>query len=170
MIKANYITSSLEECEHIVLNGRLHWVSICEYIFSSIFLSLLGIGLIVAGALVHKPVFYIVGAVVLVIAVIVYLIGRLIRTRTEFAVTTDRFIQKEGILNVKMTEIPLYKVETVNFYQSLWQRMLKTGCIELVGSGGTSHQIHRIEHPMEVRKTIVSAINKQDAKIQEHEA
>lgn len=167
---ANYITSSLEEGEHIVLNGRLHWVSICEYIFSSIFLSLLGIGLIVAGALVHKPVFYIVGAVVLVIAVIVYLIGRLIRTRTEFAVTTDRFIQKEGILNVKMTEIPLYKVETVNFYQSLWQRMLKTGCIELVGSGGTSHQIHRIEHPMEVRKTIVSAINKQDAKIQEHEA
>ena len=39
--------------------------------------------------------------------------------------------------------------------------MLGTGCIELVGSGGTSHRIHSIEHPMEVRKTIVGAINRQ---------
>ncbi|MBO4642696.1 MAG: PH domain-containing protein [Bacteroidaceae bacterium] len=164
---ANYITNSLEEGESIVLNGRLHWVSICEYIFFAIFLFLVGIGIIVAGFLTSKPVLYIGGGVAFVVALIIYLIGRLIRTRTEFAVTTDRFIQKEGILNVKMTEIPLYKVETVNFYQSFWQRMLRTGCIELVGSGGTSHQIHRIEHPMEVRKTIVSAINKQGEKNQE---
>ena len=158
---ANYITSSLEEGEHIVLNGRLHWVSICEYIFSSIFLFLLGIGFVVAGVMVPNPLFYIAAGVSVLVALIVYLVGRLIRTRTEFAVTTDRFIQKEGILNVKMTEIPLYKIETVNFYQSFWQRM--------VGSGGTSHQIHRIEHPMEVRKTIVSAINKQDSKLQVQE-
>ncbi|MBP5619367.1 MAG: PH domain-containing protein [Bacteroidaceae bacterium] len=166
---ANYITSSLEEGEHIVLNGRLHWVSICEYIFSSIFLFLLGIGFVVAGVMAPNPLFYIAAGVSVLVALIVYLVGRLIRTRTEFAVTTDRFIQKEGILNVKMTEIPLYKIETVNFYQSFWQRMLGTGCIEMVGSGGTSHQIHRIEHPMEVRKTIVSAINKQDSKLQVQE-
>ncbi len=164
---ANYIVSSLEEGESIVLNGRLHWVSIFKYLFFSILLVLLGIGFIVAGAVMVNPVFYIVGAVSLVIALIVYLVGRLIRTRTEFAVTTDRFIQKEGILNVKMTEIPLYKVETVNFYQTFWQRMMGTGCIELVGSGGTSHQIHCIEQPMVVRKTIVSAINKQEGKAME---
>ena len=119
--------------------------------------------------MVPNPLFYIAAGVSVLVALIVYLVGRLIRTRTEFVVTTDRFIQKEGILNVKMTEIPLYKIETVNFYQSFWQRMLGTGCIEMVGSGGTSHQIHRIEHPMEVRKTIVSAINKQDSKLQVQE-
>jgi len=164
---ANYIINSLEEGESIVLNGRLHWSYIFGYLFFSIILILLGIGFIVAGAVMVNPVFYIVGAVALIVAIVVYFIGRLIRTRTEFAITTDRFIQKEGILNVKMTEIPLFKVETVNFYQTFFQRMLGTGCIELVGSGGTSHQIHCIEHPMEVRKTIVSAINKQDKKAQE---
>ena len=37
--------------------------------------------------------------------------------------------------------------------------MLGTGCVELVGSGGTSHQVHCIEHPMQVRKMVLSAIN-----------
>ena len=59
-----------------------------------------------------------------------------------------------------MTEIPLARIETVNFYQSLWQRIIGTGCVEMVGSGGTSHQVHCIEHPMKVRKIIVASIKK----------
>lgn len=59
-----------------------------------------------------------------------------------------------------MTEIPLFKIETVNFYQSFGQRLLGTGSIELVGSGGTSHRVNFIEKPLIVRKTIVGAINK----------
>ena len=79
---------------------------------------------------------------------------------TEFAVTNTRFVQKDGIFNIKMTEIPLARIETVNFYQSLWQRIIGTGCVEMVGSGGTSHQVHCIEQPMKVRKIICAAIKK----------
>lgn len=157
---AHYITHSLEEGEQIVLRGRLHWIAICRYIFSALLLLLIAIGFVVAGYITSRQEMYITAAIIFVVATIIYLIGRLLRTKCEFAVTNSRFIQKDGIFNIKMTEIPLFKIETVNFYQSLWQRIMKTGCIELVGSGGTSHRVDYIEHPLLVRKTIVSTINK----------
>jgi uncharacterized membrane protein YdbT with pleckstrin-like domain len=100
-----------------------------------------------------------VGGGILFVALVIYIIGRIIRTRTEFVVTNSRFIQKDGIFNIKMTEIPLFKIETVNFEQTFWQRILGTGSVELVGSGGTFHRVHYIKKPQLVRKTIVSTIN-----------
>ena len=94
-----------------------------------------------------------------VLAILIYIVGWIFRTRCEFAVTNNRFIQKDGILNIRMTEIPLFKIETVNFYQSLGQRILGTGSIELVGSGGTFHRVNYVEKPLTVRRTIVCAIN-----------
>lgn len=96
----------------------------------------------------------------LLIAAVVYVVGRIIQTYSEFAVTTTRYIQKDGIFNIKMTETPLFKIEIVNFYQSFWQRIIGTGCLELVVSGGTSHIVNYIEKPLIVRRTIVSTIKK----------
>lgn len=156
---AHYITNSLEEGEKIVFQGHLHWTSVCKYLFSSFLLLLMAIGLFAAAYYTSRQELYIVSTVFLVVATIIYIIGRVVRTRSEFAITTNRFIQKDGILNIKMTEIPLFKIETVNFYQAFWQRLLGTGSIELVGSGGTIHRVDNIEKPLVVRKTIVSTIN-----------
>lgn len=159
---ANYIKQSLEEGEKIIYNGRLHWSAIFRYLFFATVFVLCGIAAIALAYTVYpehqQPLFY-AGIVLLVLAFFTWIIGRIIRTRTEFAVTDTRFVQKDGIFNIKMTEIPLQRIETVNYYQTFWQRMIGTGCVELVGSGGTSHQVHRIEHPMTVRKMILSAIN-----------
>lgn len=157
---ANYITNSLEEGEQIVFQGHLHWTSVYQYIFSALLLVLMAIGLLAVGYYTSRQELYIVSILFFIIAAIIYIIGRVVRTRSEFAVTNNRFIQKDGILNIKMTEIPLFKIETVNFYQSFGQRILGTGSIELVGSGGTFHRVNYIERPLLVRKTIVSAINK----------
>ena len=96
----------------------------------------------------------------IVLAVLIYIVGWIIRTRCEFAVTNNRFIQKDGILNIRMTEIILFKIETVNFYQSLGQRILGVGSLELVGSGGTFHRVNYVEKSLTIRKMIVGAINK----------
>ena len=156
----HYITNSLEEGEQIVFQGHLHWTAIAKYLISSIFLLVVTGGLIASGYFMSKKELYVIGCFFLIMAVAVYFVGRIIRIRSEFAVTTSRFIQKDGILNIKMTEIPLFKIETVNFNQSLWQRIVGTGSIELVGSGGTFHRVDFIERPLKVRKTIVGAINK----------
>lgn len=156
---ANYIQDCLEEGEKIVLTGRLHWTSIWSYLLCAWLFLLGGIALIVFAWSEDIVAFLYVGIVLMVAAGVIYFVGEVIRGRSEFAVTTSRFIQKDGIFNIKMTEIPLFKVETVNFYQSIWQRLFNTGCIELVGSGGTPHRVHAIEKPMQVRKTILTTIN-----------
>ena len=155
-----YITSTLEEGEQIVLRGRLHWSAVSQWLFFALLLLLVAAGLAAGGYFAARQELYVVATVCLVLAVAVYVAGRVVRTKTEFAVTTNRFVQKDGILNIQMMEMPLFKIETVNFYQSFWQRVLGTGSIELVGSGGTSHRVNCIENPLSVRKTIVSAINK----------
>lgn len=66
-----------------------------------------------------------------------------------------------------MTEIPLFKIETVNLYQSLWQRMFSTGSIELVGSGGTNHRVDYIQEPFDVRKTITTLMKATHAQSQD---
>ena len=160
---ANYIKQSLEEGETIIYKGRLHWSYIFRYMFFTLLFAVGGI-IVIYLAYSKQPeqkttLFYF-GIALFVLAFIVWLVGRIVRTRTEFAVTDTRFVQKDGIFNIKMTEIPLARVETVNFYQSLWQRILGTGCVEMVGSGGTSHQVHCIEEPMKVRKIICASIKK----------
>lgn len=155
---ANYIQDCLEDGEKIILTGRLHWTSIWSYLLFAWLFLIVGIVLIALAWEEDTIEFLYVGTGLLVVGGVIYLIGRIIRTRSEFAVTTSRFIQKDGIFNIKMTEIPLFKVETVNFYQSLWQRLFNTGCIELVGSGGTPHRVNAIEKPMSVRKTILATI------------
>ncbi len=157
---AHYIINSLEEGEQIVLQGRLHWISTYQYLLSGFILIRIVGSLVASGYFMSRSELVIIGAVGFVLALVILVVGRVIRTRSEFAVTTSRFIQKDGILNIKMTEIPLFKIETVNFYQSLWQRIVGTGSIELVGSGGTFHRVDYIEKPLIVRKTIVSTINK----------
>lgn len=164
---ANYIKESLEPGEEIIFNGRLHWSAIFSYILWATLFGLATIALLAVALLVvpenesAMPYYYSAIATAL-IGILIYIVGVVVRTRTEFAVTNSRFIQKDGILNIKMTEIPLFKVETVNFYQTIWQRMLGTGCLELVGSGGTSHQVHSVQHPMALRKIVVGTINKRN--------
>ncbi|MBQ7462341.1 MAG: PH domain-containing protein [Bacteroidaceae bacterium] len=164
---ANYIQKSLEEGEQIIYNGRLHWSSIFRYLFCAAMLALAAVIVIMLGLFKfteQKHCLTYTGLVLIVLAIIVWAIGRIIRTRTEFAVTNTRFVQKDGIFNIKMTEIPVARIETVNFYQTVWQRFIGTGCVEMVGSGGTSHQVHCIEHPMTVRKVVVASIkNKPEA-------
>ena len=160
---ANYIKQSLEEGETIIFKGRLHWSYIFGYLF---FVFLFLVGGIVTIVLAYykfpeqKTTLFYAGIALLVLSFFTWLVGRIIRTRSEFAVTDTRFVQKDGIFNIKMTEIPLGRIETVNFYQSFWQRILGTGCVEMVGSGGTSHQVHCIEEPMKVRKIICASIKK----------
>lgn len=157
---ANFIESTLEPGEQVIFKGRLHWSFNFRYTAWGLFLILACIcGLIYSSMLDDsnsRGVVNIVCIVVAIIGLILIGVGYFIRSKTEFAITNTRFIQKDGILNIKMTEIPLFKVETVNFYQTLWDRMIGTGSIELVGSGGTNHRVDYVQHPHQVRNLIAT--------------
>ncbi len=157
-----YIRKSLEPGEEIVFNGRLHWSYIWGYIVWEWLLLIGAIALVIYNYRREQSEhwLYYTALVLLVLAVIVWLVGRIVRTYSEFVVTASRFIQKDGFFSIHMKEIPLFKIETVNYHQRFIQRIIGTGGIELVGSGGTYHLIEYIDKPMEVRRAIVSAINR----------
>ncbi len=52
-------------------------------------------------------------------------------TTTSFIVTTDRLISRVGVLSRSGIEIPLEKINTVFFRQSLFERIIKSGDLEI---------------------------------------
>lgn len=158
---ANFIEKTLEQGEKIIFKGRLHWYFNFRYTVWGIILIVLAFaGMFYVGnnniddaSVKTALVMSIIGAV---IGILFILYGYFLRVKTEFAITNTRFIQKDGIFNIRLTEIPLFKVETVNFYQTLIERIVHTGSIELVGSGGTNHKIEFIQNPFEVRNLITT--------------
>lgn len=160
---ANFIEKTLEPGETVILKGRLHWSYNFRYTAVGILAIILGIGgLIMAQAndsLANSDgaaSITVIGAIFVILGVLSIGFGYFLRSKTEFAVTNTRFIQKDGIFNIKMTEIPLFKVETINFYQTVFERMIGTGSIELVGSGGTNHKVSYLQQPYNVRNIIAT--------------
>ena len=160
---ANFIERTLEPGEKVIFRGRLHWSFNFRYTVFGVIVMLLSIvGMVMVSACCDGDVddnkstyLMLLGACILFGALLIGY-GYFIRSKTEFAITNTRFIQKDGIFDIKMTEIPLFKVETVNFYQSFFERMIDTGAIELVGSGGTNHKVCYVEHPYKVRNIITT--------------
>lgn len=165
---ANFIEKTLEPGEQVVFKGRLHWSYNFRYTAWGILLILLGVADMTYIAYTHYNGFnnntlalFCAGVILSVVGIGLIGFGYFIRNRTEFAITDHRFIQKDGIFDIKMTEIPLFKVETVNFYQTFFERILKTGSIELVGSGGTFHRVEFVQNPYMVRNIIATYMKKE---------
>lgn len=178
---ANFIERTLEPGEQVVFKGRLHWSYHFRYTVWGLLLILLSVVGVAMYAFAQYDgaeygsssednawiIWLCAFGCVLGIGLIGF--GYFIRSRTEFAITNHRFVQKDGIFNIKMTEIPLFKIETVNFYQTFLERILNTGSIELVGSGGTTHRVDFVQSPHQVRNYIATQMKRQETKGEEKE-
>ena len=78
---------------------------------------------------------------------------------TNFVLTTDRIITSEGFIAKKGMEIPLDRVNTVIFNQSVFERMIKAGDlgIESAGEQGSQH-LTDIRRPDVVKNEIYRQI------------
>jgi uncharacterized membrane protein YdbT with pleckstrin-like domain len=74
---------------------------------------------------------------------------------TNFVLTTDRLISREGLVAKSGTEIPLERINTVFFSQSVFERMVGAGdlAIESAGERGTQH-FSNIRRPNVVQREI----------------
>lgn len=168
---ANFIESTLEPGEQVIFKGRLHWSFNVSYtVWGILFIVGCIVGLVFNNTNNGESIYNVLSIVLAIIGLSFIVFGYFIRSKTEFVITSTRFIQKDGIFNIKMTEIPLFKVETINFYQTLIDRILGTGSIELVGSGGTNHRVDFLQEPYNVRNLIATymKVNKQKAEEEEN--
>jgi uncharacterized membrane protein YdbT with pleckstrin-like domain len=74
---------------------------------------------------------------------------------THFVITNRRVIFRTGLLTKRGIEIPIDRVNTVHFRQSLWERMVGAGDL-LIESGGESGQqrFTDIRQPDRVQRVI----------------
>jgi uncharacterized membrane protein YdbT with pleckstrin-like domain len=74
---------------------------------------------------------------------------------TNFVITSNRLIFRQGVIGKSGVEIPLERVNNVNFSQSMFERILGAGDL-LIESGGEDGQqrFTDIRHPAQVQNLI----------------
>jgi uncharacterized membrane protein YdbT with pleckstrin-like domain len=76
-------------------------------------------------------------------------------TYTHFVLTDRRVISRSGIVSKRGTEIPLERINNIDFHQRLFERAIGAGdlSIESAGKDGQSH-FENVRHPDAVQQEI----------------
>lgn len=110
----------------------------------------------------HKIVGWLVIAAI-VISLIYFLAQWVSMMTTQFVVTTYRCVFRDGIFAKSGIEIPLSRINTVFFNQTMLERMVGCGSIALESAGerGTATFDH-VRNPVQVQHTIYEQIKNLD--------
>lgn len=153
-------SKSLNNDESVALDLHPHWWYFAEAGAALLLTIVLGIVLAAVGpgGSVGKVLKYIVIAGLVVSAL--WLVVRYLKwSTTHFVITSQRVVFRTGIISKSGIEIPLDRVNNVNFHQSIFERILGAGDL-LIESGGEDGQSRYsdVRHPDRVQKLIHSQI------------
>jgi uncharacterized membrane protein YdbT with pleckstrin-like domain len=154
-----YPQKNLNENETIALDMHPHWWYFAEP--AIVLVVAIVVGLVVAfetedGSNWRKSFGWV--AILALVAAALWLIGRYMKwISTNFVITSQRLIFRQGIIAKTGIEIPLERVNNVNFSQGIIERMLGAGDL-LIESGGEDGQqrFTDIRHPDQVQNLIHS--------------
>ncbi len=152
-----YPKKNLNTNETIALDMHPHWWYFAEPAFALLASIILGIVVITqtdSGTDGRKVAG--IAVVALLIITALWLIGRYLKwLTTNFVITSQRLIFRQGVVAKSGIEIPLERVNNVNFSQSVFERMLGAGDL-LIESGGEDGQqrFTDIRHPDKVQNLV----------------
>jgi membrane protein YdbS with pleckstrin-like domain len=154
-----YPQKNLNTDETIALDMHPHWWYFAEPAFALAGAIIVAIVLLLETKSGSNGRKYL-GILVLVLLVggALWLIGRYLKwISTNFVITSQRVIFRQGIFAKSGIEIPLERVNNVNFSQGVFERMLGAGDL-LIESGGEDGQqrFTDIRHPDKVQNLIHS--------------
>ena len=154
-----YPAKLLNPDESVALDLNPHWWYFAESVSSFAVSGILW--LFVFGKYQDDPkpfLTYPIGVIAL--ATLVWVIVRYLKWRTTyFVITSDRLIYRHGVIGKAGIEIPLERVNNVNFTQTIIERMIGVGDL-LIESGGKDGQqtFSDISQPERVQNIIHSTI------------
>jgi uncharacterized membrane protein YdbT with pleckstrin-like domain len=148
-----YPAKLLNPDESVALDLNPHWWYFAESVSSFVVSGILW--LFVFGQDERKSYLtYPIGVIAL--AALVWVIVRYLKWRTTyFVITSDRLIYRNGVIGKSGIEIPLERVNNVNFKQGIFERIIGAGDL-LIESGGEDGQqrFTDIAHPDKVQNLI----------------
>jgi uncharacterized membrane protein YdbT with pleckstrin-like domain len=151
-----YPTRNLNPGEVVALDLRPHW-----WYFGRQILTGVPLVVVIAAILswdskgfVRDAAGWIVTALVVVWAVWLT-VKYLAWSRTYFVVSNQRVVYRTGIMARHGVEIPLERINNINFHQSIWERLIGAGNLEVQSAGeqGTS-SFDFVRHPDGVQQEI----------------
>ena len=147
-----YPTKLLNDHETIALDMHPHW-----WFFAKAGGAALGFAVLaLISGIAGWPSWLTNGLLILMVLCVAWLIVRYFKwTTTNFVITSDRVIFRDGVIAKHGVEIPLNRVNNVNFHQTLVERMLGSGdlLIESASEDGQS-RFTDIRHPDKVQNLI----------------
>jgi len=148
--------------EDVVVDLRPHW----WFFAGPASMLLVTVVALVVAAVADAPGFLRLVLACIALATLAWFAGRYVRwATTNFAVTTDRIIFRHGVLSKQGIEIPLERVNTIFFHQSIWERVIGTGdlVIESAGEKG-SEPFTDIRRPSHVQNEIYRLMEENQAR------
>ena len=74
---------------------------------------------------------------------------------TQFVLTSERVIFRTGVLAKRGVEIPLQRINNINFAQSIWERVIGAGDLEIESAGRDGQSVFdNVRHPDGVQQEI----------------
>jgi uncharacterized membrane protein YdbT with pleckstrin-like domain len=146
----------LNDSEDIVLDLHPHWWFFAPPLFALV--AAVVVGILALANDWHTALKIPIGVVVLVF--LAWFGWRYLRWfTTNFVVTTDRLIYRHGVLSKHGIEIPLDRVNTVFFRQSLFERMVGAGDLVIESAGEMGRQrFSNVRKPSAVQNEIYRQI------------
>ena len=146
----------LNESEDLVLDLHPHWWFFAPPLFALVASIVVGLWAFTATdvAALQVPLG------LLILGCLVWFGWRYLRwVTTNFVVTTDRLIYRHGVLSKQGIEIPLDRVNTVFFRQSVFERMVGSGDLVIESAGEMGRQnFSNVRHPSAVQNEIYRQI------------
>lgn len=155
-----YVQSMLGEKERIVLITRQHWFTLVQAILTEIIVSLVIIAVVTAVSMFIPGVgmLSLFGLLLLVIPIISLTHDALVWTNREYIVTNRRVIQISGVINKKVTDSSLEKVNDVKMAQSFWGRLFDFGDVEILTASELGvNMFKRIGDPIRFKTAMLNA-------------
>lgn len=153
--------SNLHRDEQIVLDLHPHWIMLAKGVIIVVVTTVLGALLLfgwdVDGWLRNATNVVVALAIV---ASVLYLLQRWIDwISTNFVVTTDRCIYREGIISKRGVEIPLDRINTIFFNQGFIDRLVGAGTLTIESAGENGVQTFEdVRDPIGVQQVLYEEI------------
>ena len=159
-----YPTKLLNRNEEVALDLRPHWWYFGRQILTGVPLFIL-IVLILAWSsdgFVKDAAVWIVIALVVAWAIWLF-VKYLAWTRTYFVVTNQRVVYRSGIVSRHGVEIPLERINNINFRQRIFERMIGAGNLDIESAGDQgSSTFDFVRHPDGVQQEIYKQMDVRD--------
>jgi uncharacterized membrane protein YdbT with pleckstrin-like domain len=176
----SYITKSLVPGETLLFETRHHWIVLLGPLLLSLILGIPGVALLidaVAAKNGHGGIpslesslgpggMTMLGAVLVLIAVIVFAWGAAKRNATEMAVTNRRVLIKTGMASRRTLDLMLNKVESIGVTETFMGRIFGYGSVVIHGTGGTPESFVMIAHPQQFRQSVQEQIGSRPPAVQ----